>query len=177
MKLNNLLVTVSITMMLGWATIGCAEYNIDEVHYRSVMNSVGAVSLGPRIDRKEFEYVVAETLAGWDKAFPGVFDMAEVEVEFLMAPIAVVFTPDTIMCPNSALDQDGDEIPRCDGLWFPGYKYLFVRYYNDKALRCTAVSHELSHMLSLIFFNHTDFNHENEVVWKNIVGQIQGGCQ
>ena len=144
---------------------------------KAVLNNIGAVSLGPRIERDEFESVVAATLLQWKLVYPEVFSLSEVEVEFELEPIAVVFTPRAIVCSHVDSPYSDVTIPMCDGLWYTSSKYLFVRFEKTDQLKCTSVGHELGHMLSLMFLGTGDHAHENVKVWRDIVGALQHDCK
>lgn len=178
MKLLITLFVLSLALGLN----GCGHRGLGPVvgqeRFRPILQNIGAISLGPRLEREEMDNVIMHTLLKWEEQFP--YEMrsfVEIEVELQLHPIAIVFTPREIICNGRAqATQFQGEIPLCDGIWYIGSRHLIVNLGDDLTLACSALAHELSHLVSYALFGDADSLHANPLVWNNIVKEIQVNC-
>jgi hypothetical protein len=137
---------------------------------------------GGTVNQLTFNLLIDETYAQWEKAFPKEFDRGAAERFLEDKPFTIYFVEGDIACTHRGPGSWPGEPARCAGMWPVRATHFFIdRGWKD--LHCSAVVHEISHIMAFWFLGDADRNHHDPKIWDDktgILGRViemfGGGC-
>jgi hypothetical protein len=137
---------------------------------------------GERVDQIEFNLLIEETLAQWERSFPKDFDAETASRSMENNPLTFFVVSGDLQCVHRGPGTWPGEPAKCLGFW-EGVEStnIFIKHVR-KGLHCTAIAHEISHVFSYWFLQDADHRHMNPKIWgeQGVVKLVQasfGGCK
>lgn len=104
--------------------------------------------------------MLAELSRVWRKEFPG----TDPDGFFADYGPRVLMVDHLINCTHLEVGRWAGDVSLCEGLWPGDGPTIFIKK-NPRGLQCTALVHELLHLLSADLGKGSDPKHKNKKVW------------